>query len=76
MVTHVRNCFLLEVCAIAQQPVTGFSLKGMHSVSGSSHMTSGGGKFLQAIQFFLVSYNSNNAYCHLPSGGATTSSGD
>jgi len=75
MVTHFRNCFLLEVCGIAQQPVADFSLKGMHSVSGSSHMTSGGGKFLQAIQFFPVSYDSNSTYAHLPSGGATTSSG-
>jgi hypothetical protein len=75
MVTHFRNCFLLEVCAIAQQPVAGFSLKGMHSVSGSSHITSGGGRFLQEIKFFPVTYNSNGAYAHLPSGGATTSAG-
>lgn len=33
MVTHFRNCFLLEVCAIAHQSVADFSLKGMHSVS-------------------------------------------
>jgi len=32
MVTHFRNCLLLEVCAIAQQPVAGFSLK-RHTLS-------------------------------------------
>jgi len=74
MVAHFRNCLLLEVCATAQQLVAGFSLKDIHSVSGSSHMTSGGGRFLQAIQFFPVSYNSNSAYAHLLSGDATTSS--